>query len=193
MTHSPDDRPWTIFLDMDGVCADFVKGALKAHGRLDLYGAPGVAWLPDSIGMSEDEFWQPINVLGSEFWRVLEAYPWFRVLYAGLSNLAHVVFLSKPSRGASSATGKLLWLQDRFGQGFRDYIFTPRKRYLSRWPRAILVDDQDKNFEAWEGAKIRFPQPWNAAARPPDPATVVDEILTEVRRIQASYAALAEP
>jgi hypothetical protein len=185
---------WTIFLDMDGVCADFVKGALAAHGRLDLYGAPDVTWLPDSIGMSEDDFWPTINALGAAFWRALEPYPWFAALHEGLADLGHVVFLSKPSRGADSATGKLQWLQDRFGPEFRDYIFTPRKRYLSRWPRAILVDDQDKNLEAWDGApSILFPQLWNAAARMPDPARIVDEILAEVRRLQAQHAALAEP
>lgn len=184
---------WTIFLDMDGVCVDFVKGALAAHGRLDLYNAPGVTWLPDSIGMSEDAFWPPINALGIEFWRALEPYPWFAALHEGLADLGHVVFLSKPSRGAGSATGKLQWLQDRFGPEFRDYIFTPRKRYLSRWPRAILVDDQDKNLEAWDGAKILFPQPWNAAGHAPSPVCIVDEILAEVHRIRNAYHALAEP
>lgn len=190
---SADYSDWTIFLDMDGVCCNFVRAALAAHGRSDLEGDPKVTWLPDSIGMGEEQFWQTINAAGVDFWRYMDPYPWFEALYPKLRGFGDVVFLSKPSRGADSATGKLQWLQDRFGPEFRDYIFTPRKRFVSRWPRAILVDDQDKNLETWAGAKIRFPQPWNAAARAPDPDTIVGEIVAHVQRLQAMYVGLAEP
>ena len=175
---------WTIFLDMDGVCVDFTTSALKVHNRLDL--APNPGWLPKSLGITEDEFWAPINALGADFWHHAEPYPWFDALHGGLRELAPVVFLTTPSPSPSSAQGKMQWLQDRFGAGFRDYVFTPHQRYCSWWPHAILIDDKESNLAEWTGHSIRFPQPWNDAKHRPDPTTVVADILAAVNVLRAA-------
>jgi len=174
---------WTIFLDMDGVSVDFVKGALTAHNRMDLYGGD-VGWIPDTLGLTDAEFWRVINPMGVEFWRGLEPYVWFEALHTRVSALGKTIFLTKPSRGAESAAGKMLWLQDRFGHEFRDYILTPRKQFCAAWPYSILIDDQDQNLDAWPGRKVRFPQMWNQHRRSPDPTRIVDEIVSAVVALQ---------
>ena len=47
---------------------------------------------------------------------------------------------------------------------FRRYALTPQKHLLAG-PNRILIDDNDRNIEAFRaagGIGILFPQPWNA-------------------------------
>ena len=76
-----------IYIDMDGVVADFVAGACRVHGRTiseeadadtrDFY----KSWLVTDNEivqhcMTTEEFWSPINALGAKFWEDLPVYPW---------------------------------------------------------------------------------------------------------------------
>jgi len=151
-----------IFLDMDGVCCDFHTAALALHRR------PGLIvtdWdIPALLGISTEAFWKPIEKKGSSFWRGLHETPWFlNHLYPALIVQGRVLFCSSPSYCSGSVKGKLLWLQDRLGRDFRDYVFTPRKELLAQ-PGAVLIDDNEVTCEAWRkygGKAIVFPRPWN--------------------------------
>jgi len=58
-------------------------------------------------------------------------------------------------------------LQDRFGDGFQDYILTREKHLLAR-KGAVLIDDSDANVDAFNrggGRGILFPQVWNSKYR----------------------------
>jgi len=179
---------WTIFLDMDGVCTDFVKGALTLFDRMDLYGKVD-AYLPymESFDVSVHDFWKHIDAAGSGFWRNLEPLPWYEDMHTRLSELGKVVFLTSPARATHAASGKVAWLFDRYGADFRDFILAPEKHYCSHWPSSLLIDDQDKNVERWERA-VLFPQPWNKWGCPPQPTLVVDDLLTMVRDMQRHAA-----
>lgn len=163
---------WTTFLDMDEVCVDFRRGALRAHGREDLADS-WTSWLPP-IGpgtdaeIGEEEFWKVIDAQGVDFWRGLDAFPWFWELYRGLEKLGKVIFLSKPSRSPHSLAGKLLWLYDRFDSNFNDYVFTAHKHYCASTPNSCLVDDRDENLDVkvWPRGAL-FPRPWNEYGRQP--------------------------
>ena len=157
----------TIFLDMDGVAAQFHEQALKLHGwepeQLLADWQRGEWWMWDVLQITADAFWQPINDAGVDWWEDLPECPWFRCLYAALSTLAPVVFLSSPGRSSDACAGKLRWLQARYGAEFRDFIFTPVKYHCAR-ADAVLVDDhqrQCKEFAAAGGRSIAFPRPWN--------------------------------
>lgn len=168
----------TVFLDMDGVCCNFIKRALEIWGRMDLY--EEATWLPTMLGMTDATFWARIRPHEPSFWREIEPFPWFDELYKELTARARVVFLTSPARSANSLLGKVQWLQDRFGESFREYIITPRKFYCGHYPKGFLIDDQDKNMDAWQGHGYLFPQPWNRTeARLPE-ADVVPIVIGAV-------------
>ena len=60
----------------------------------------------------------------------------------------------------------MLWLKDRFGGDFREFLIT-RCKYLLSAAGSVLIDDSDHNIEAFErhgqGKGVLFPQRWNSA------------------------------
>ncbi len=157
-----------LYLDLDGVCVGFVEAACRVHGRdFDEGSWPAGEYdITKVLGIGDEEFWEVIHRQGVEFWRGLEAYPWFERLYTELQRLGRVYFVTSPTDSSHSAAGKMLWLKDRFGKGFRDFTIT-RCKYLMSASRCILIDDSDHNIEAFErhgqGKGILFPQRWNSA------------------------------
>lgn len=153
-----------IFLDMDGVVADFVGAACKVHGK-EVEGVD--CWnFFEKWGISEDEFWEPVNAGGRDFWANLEPFPWFDELVSAVKAADKDFFvLTKPSRQASCLAGKLDWIHRHFGSRFRNYIFAPDKSPLAA-PGRLLIDDSDDNVKGFReagGVAYLFPQPWNAS------------------------------
>ncbi|MEX0887786.1 MAG: hypothetical protein WD940_01765 [Patescibacteria group bacterium] len=160
-----------IYLDMDGVTTNFVRGVALVFGRDydQLIGEwpKGYEFVHVPLGLpSEKYLWNAINPLGERFWIGLEEYQHFRSMYERLTELGDVVFLTKPSNHPTSVSGKLYWLQQRFGLSFRNYIFTKRKELVAQ-PGTILIDDSPGNcvkFAEKGGEVCLFPQPWNDGA-----------------------------
>ncbi|UCD69937.1 MAG: hypothetical protein JSW48_07825 [Betaproteobacteria bacterium] len=160
-----------IYLDLDGVCVDLYSAAIAAHGldpneMLSKWGThhQGEFYPYRVLDMDKDAFWDRITELGRSFWAELEPFPWFEALYGSLEQHGHVVFCSSANRSPDCLSGKLLWLQARFGHKFNEYVFTFHKDRLAH-PSAYLIDDFELNvskFRQREGNGILFPQIWNA-------------------------------
>lgn len=159
-----------IFLDLDGVCCNFVKSCIMAN-NLDYIKTEevwkskykGVFSAFEVFGVSNSDFWKNIEKQGESFWSDMEAYPYFYDLYNSLSKLGKVIFLTKPSTSPLCHSGKIKWLQDKFSKNFSDYILTPHKELLAG-PNCYLVDDCPKNVKKFTeagGNGILFPQYWN--------------------------------
>jgi 5'(3')-deoxyribonucleotidase len=155
-----------IYLDMDGPLVNFNQGFLDllpstigvTHDDLDQWDI----W--KCLGMTHQQMWDLINCGGSAWWRNLKPYPWAMDLYNGLKEIDNVTILTNPSWSSDACKGKLLWLHDRFGLEFEDWIFTCKKEYLAR-PGDILIDDHPLNcrkFKQHGGLSLLFPLPWNA-------------------------------
>lgn len=157
-----------IYLDMDGVCADFPSAAIASYGQ-----EPGqvfALWKEKYAGKSRDynvmdlhetDFWKAEN-FDENFWTNLDEYPWFKDLYNNLCTIAPVVFLSSPGNSPYALSGKLKWLQARFGENFQNYIFTSKKHLLAR-ENTILIDDYEFYVNAFReagGRAVLFPQIW---------------------------------
>ena len=161
----------TICLDMDGVTTNFVKGVAQVFGkdydRLIAEWPKGQELVYVQLGLpSVAHIWNAINPLGERFWIELEEYQHFQSMYERLARFGDVVFLTKPSNHPASVSGKLHWLQGRFGSTFRNYIFTKRKELMAQ-PGTILIDDTPGNclkFTENGGDSCLFPQPWNSGA-----------------------------
>ena len=165
MIHKP-----VIYLDMDGVCCDFVSAAIRLHGygpQVIMHkwqqGYRGEFSVARVLGIDRTLMWDTITDAGEAFWSNLAEYPWFQQMYTTLSSMAQVVFLSSPALHPTSVAGKLHWLQARYGAAFRDYIFTSQKHLLAH-AHALLIDDHEGNvedFAAAGGQSLLFPHVWN--------------------------------
>lgn len=182
------ERQRTIFLDMDGVCCDFVSAALQLHGVEPTYRIEnwpkGTFEICDILNLTQEEFWEPIRQAGVDFWFGLVEYPYFRPLVEQLSEVAAVVFLTSPFYDADAAKGKVLWLQKHFGGTFDNFIIT-RKKFHCAMPGVVLVDDHPKHCEVFRAngaGAVLFPQPWNDAV--PYTDVVVDTVVSVKRAFE---------
>ncbi len=171
---------------MDGVCVDFIGAAITAHGFdaqsiLNRWRAehPGSAYPEPLFDRSATEFFTHDDIQQAAFWSGLVPYPWYENLYAELSRLGHVVFLTAPTDSPGCVSGKHEWLNTRFGHGFHDFIFTRHKDRLAH-ESAFLIDDMNYNispFNKRNGHGVLFPQIWNELCHITDPVPHVIEAL----------------
>lgn len=181
-----------IFLDMDGVLADFVQAALRVHfgtGWFAVFRAwpKGVYETYDHMGITVDQFWAKINLCGADFWADLPIFQWTDWLIKACQALGTVCVLSSPSRHPDCVQGKLRWIKRVFGEKFRNYIFAPKQhKYLLAAPGRYLVEDSEQNAAEFVAARgsgaVIIPQPWNT--RPPIKGLeVVTHVHNELRSL----------
>jgi 5'(3')-deoxyribonucleotidase len=161
-----------VFLDMDGVCCDFVGGVFNLFGKkLNEEEWPKGAYdIAKVLGVTEGELWTKVDEAGWVFWFNLREYPWFKALYDSLTKWSdgELYFLTSPSKHASCLAGKREWLSKRLGKMFDKVIYTKHKHLLAG-SETYLIDDSDKNvdeFRAAGGSALLFPMPWNKADEP---------------------------
>lgn len=156
-----------VFIDLDGVLADFASAAFDANGHVfdpDAY--PKGEWeLRKPLNIPTDaEFWKVIDARAPLFWPDLKPYPWLSEMLAmAYAHFHHVSFLTSPSRHHSSYSGKRQWAQKHLPE-HANLILCRTKNLLAREDR-LLIDDSDKNVGEWEaagGKAILFPRVWNA-------------------------------
>ncbi len=182
-----------IYLDMDGVCVDFIGAAMSAQGydpKILLarwrQEHPGSLYPEPLLNKPAMEFFTHENLHSREFWAGLVPYSWFDHLYSELDRLGHVIFLTAPTPFPGCVSGKHEWLIEKFGSGFMDFIFTRHKSRLAH-PNAYLVDDMPFNidpFNARQGNGVLFPQIWNELSHLEDPVPHVIETLERAIKSQ---------
>lgn len=164
----------TIFLDMDGVIVNFVKGVARL---LNINYADFMAnWIDGVYQIESHPFLQQmdrktsiyalLNQQPADFWENLEmTYEASELLKFITSNFQKVYILSTPFTSAASHAGKYKWIvKNNTGIVKKNYIFTKHKHLLAN-PNAVLIDDKDKNYEAFlyaGGEAILYPQRWNS-------------------------------
>ena len=155
-----------IYLDIDGVVADFVGATSRLLG-FDPSVVDSWDYYP-TIGHTEQSFWDAIRDAGVDFWKSIQPYDWMPELIGKLSDFGEVTLLTAPPprhdlRGPMIA-GRIEWIHAVFGEDFDDYFVGRPKERLAA-PDAVLIDDSDSNFSKFAsrgGRAILFPQPWNA-------------------------------
>lgn len=180
-----------IVLDVDEVLVDFVGAACELHGKekekVFLFNPPAVWNLPLMLGLSDEEFWKPIDEKGEEFWASLEPTPWKEKLLMYVKVFceiydAKVYLATSPSRHPSCKPAKEQWIKHNFGKDFEDYYIGHEKEKLAS-PKSVILDDREANVEkfiAAGGQGIVFPTYlnsfWNFRK---DPLTLVVTLLTQ--------------
>lgn len=155
----------TIFFDMDGVLADFVGGALAAHGKtLD---PAAVQWdFCSQIGFAgpgDPAFWSPLS--NPEFWATLPPLPDGMELFrrAEAEFGAGRIGILSSGLCPGSCDGKRAWLKKHLPAYEKRAIFCTVKELVAA-PCKVLVDDYEPNHDAFVaagGRAVLAPRPWN--------------------------------
>lgn len=183
-----------IFLDLDGVAADFVGGFLRLAGldRVHVFAnwAPGASCMFDALGIPEATGWSMVGMGGTAFWAELDAMPEGLRLWEELRMIAPTTWLTAPPRSMPAAgfaaAGKVQWLKRQFGPAFNRYLLGPDKRACA-WRTSVLIDDNDRNVEAFKAAggnAILWPQHWNRHHAVTDCNRKLDLVMVELERVQ---------
>ena len=158
-----------IYMDMDGVVADFVSSALKVFGASDtlLSENRGKFELFSMLGVSSSEFWNTIHEHPT-FWHDLEptqeAYHLMDHAESLLGTTKSIYFLTSPAFHPSCYAGKFFWVNKYFPDYSSRLIITGSKHLLAD-RRNILVDDSDRNidrFISYGGVGVLVPRVWNS-------------------------------
>jgi 5'(3')-deoxyribonucleotidase len=158
------------YLDMDGVLADFIGGACKAHGRPYPYeneSALGI-WDTEKLwGISAAEFWQPIDAY-DKFWDTLDKTAEADILVdmvTGLFGRDNVAVLTAPSMDPTCVPGKRRWMQRHYPWLSKKMIFASHEgKQFMAGKDTLLIDDKDSNvveFREAGGSAILMPRHWN--------------------------------
>jgi 5'(3')-deoxyribonucleotidase len=154
-----------ICLDLDDVLADFVCTALRFHHRLDaLDNWPVPEWdIAKVLGMSQEEFWNPLRFQMESFSARLPVFPWATNLVDFCTELAPMAIVTSPRYSDFSATGKRIWVRENFPELLDGMFICCQKERLAT-PDRVLIDDNPEGVRAFQqagGRGILFPQPWN--------------------------------
>jgi hypothetical protein len=130
-----------LFLDLDGVLADFDKGAL------DLLGMSAAEFQERHPAR---EFWSRIRKAG-DFYNRLPEMADARILFDAVAHLDPIVLTGLPF-GNWAAPQKVAWVERHF-PGTPIITTMARDKHLHmKGGKDVLVDDRTNHREAWENA-----------------------------------------
>lgn len=181
-----------IFLDMDGVITDFVLPAMKLFdaGVSEIEYPCSCEWdILSAINMVRNErgltpigkkhFWDNLIY---DFWRNLKMYPGIMQFIDQLKQYGEVFIATSPTLDSGCVAAKYDWIMGNLPD-FRSKLFICTRKELLAGPGAVLIDDRDKNCDAFDkagGYGILVNRPWNNGGYDPDP---YKGVLNEVDRI----------
>lgn len=170
-----------VFIDSDGVLADFCKGAsnlLKVRNPYENPNNWGTSEIIDAIKLDKQKiedlesgpFWESLD---HDFWANLEPTQEFKdgviQLLEDWFGFNNVFVLSTPIRGHRCYSGKIAWCEKHLPR----YAFE-RKYLLSKYKEMmansynqtnLLIDDSPKNianFKYAHGNTFLVKRPWNS-------------------------------
>jgi 5'(3')-deoxyribonucleotidase len=153
------------FLDVDGVCAYWLKAAANTLG-VDLRSSEVRQQIKDGKRMEDfvggdDVMWPKIDAEGDAWWENIEKLPWADDLINLLKKeTKDLSFLSSPSDSPLCYSGKIKWVLKNYPKMARD-VFLGCKKYRCASPNSILIDDtlkKCKQFEKSGGQSFLWPQ-----------------------------------
>jgi 5'(3')-deoxyribonucleotidase len=161
-----------IYVDMDGVLADFMYHFLQVHNRDDLVeryenGTFPNDWTIEGELGGEENWWPPVRKAGEYFWANLNPYDWSGniINMVKATGLKWYICTCPHYPHKESTSGKVAWLHKYFGEDFNNIIMI-KDKYLLANENTYLIDDSNRNYDkfiAAGGNGFLWPQPWNDA------------------------------
>jgi len=160
-----------VFLDMDGVLADFGGGVHKVFNiPYSLSDYPYTKGLWDWFVEANLTWDQVDSVCTAKFWADLEWMADGKGIYHAVRRFTRQTdsslnLLTTPMKNINSTVGKLTWIQEHLGKNRRKQaLITGADKKIFAGPDTLLIDDRDKNIEefiAAGGQGLLVPRPWN--------------------------------
>lgn len=157
-----------VFLDVDGVLANFLAGIHEALGVPYSYedypyekakwhmltDIPGVDKFTDIDGLCDEDFWTDLDWIhdGQEIEQAVR------------DKFKDIYLLTTPMPNPGSGTGKLFWIKEHMPWMYKKTILSYAPKSLLAGPDTLLIDDKDQNIEEFRasgGQGILVPRPWN--------------------------------
>ena len=135
MTH-PLHKPFDVFLDLDGVFADF-DGAIKKltgfHPR----------------ELPKKELWKTVY-RKPDFFATLDLMHGWEILWSYFEPYDPIFLTGAPS-GKSMQDQKIVWVGEKFGPKWagKTVVLPRRDKQLHSGPRKLLLDDNQTNVAEW--------------------------------------------
>lgn len=187
-----------VYFDLDGVLADFVRGAMREHSKsMPMRDVRWNFW--EQLGMTEEEFWPS---LGRDFFAHLNPLDDGMNLLRMVENIVpsnSIGILTSAADVRGCADGKRDWVAKHLPQYLprltvcQSSKIAPAQKELHAGPDKLLIDDHTANVNAWVkggGFGVLVPRPWNV--RDFDCDTYGDfkpgDLLREVRTLLAVCA-----
>lgn len=152
-----------VFLDLDGVLANFFKGVCDRFEKPYNYSNLTEYNFWESWGMTRDYIDLYCDI---SFWHRLE---WMHdgkeILAAVESKFKDIYLLTTPMPNPGSGTGKMLWVKKNLPQHYKHLIISSAPKKLLAKRDCILIDDCDKyvdEFVEEGGQAILIPRSWNS-------------------------------
>ena len=131
-------RKPVVYLDMDGVVADFAAGYKAKFDR--------------NVFKDDDFTVQQFCATDPNFFRTLPELPKGRELYEQLKDKFNIVFLTTPMESMDYCkTDKIAWAKEHY-PGVKTIIFSDNKAEFAAHEGAVLIDDMGHNLEPWTEA-----------------------------------------
>lgn len=155
-----------VFLDLDGVLANFVDAACKLHDKPYPYDDPnnfGNGNLEKIFGLDKATFVKGMDHL---FWASLKKLPYADDVVNILTKaygVGNICILTKPVETLGCVSGKIAWIHEHYPQFKYQHYIGPSKRFCAN-PNSILFDDYERNvneFLLHGGHACLIPAPWN--------------------------------
>lgn len=164
-----NDTGHIIFLDMDGVLADFNTSTCKLFGTTyeELIKTWSVnEWdMATPMGLSNKEFYKKLRSAGEEFWFTLEPYPWALDLWKLCKSYGETYILTYPTHDPGCISGKIKWMKKYLNKDkWMNRFFIGEHKYMLAQEDRILIDDHNENvidFGIHGGNGVIFPRRWN--------------------------------
>lgn len=143
-----------VLLDLDGVLADFVRGACALHRVPDPFLKEenlGSYMIQEMIDIYGSRFYDP---MGKAFWANLPLTKYAKRIvtiledYYGSDNIC---ILTSPVRTDGCIDGKMDWIRRHFPQYGRRFLIGPVKDFCAS-PDSILFDDYAENTANFRAA-----------------------------------------
>lgn len=151
-----------IFLDMDGVVASFMQGAIDLLG-LPITEADVDQWNIHLNYVEHEYFLRLIQAAGLGFWANLPLYRWSKEIVELCQEFdPGFHFLTSHGDFPSATAGKSLWVRTHFKW---ENMLATREKDLLAGKGKVLIDDKPANCDAFEragGKSILFERPWNS-------------------------------
>lgn len=140
----------TIYLDLDGVCANWSLSACSCLGVEYPTNTKFKRWNWLEEFRHRDKINKCADTL--EFWENLEKYPWSDKIVNLVNNSGYDWrFLTKPMKTPECFYGKAKWIFKHYPQHWdRLWIVTRSKALACTGEQDLLIDDTSKNIHQWK-------------------------------------------